>query len=240
MKVNIFEGHKVIKNCSMLALKGDESARSSASAALLEALDFASAFHCFLLLLFLFLCWLIFFFLSNYFSNSFSSNFSLLLVFSFLRFSLLLFLDLFFEFLVFFGLSLNLLFSGVLLNQHAVGSTSASILEALHLTSAVCFHWFRFGSQSLDNLVSSFSSPIEGLSQHPSTSSFVSGKLSSLEFFFEFISGSNSPGEAVVVDSDGVFIVLVESFSSFVLLDYQTFFDFWAVEISLKKFELNT
>ena len=37
----------------MLALKVDESARSSASAALLEALDLASAFHFVLLLLFL-------------------------------------------------------------------------------------------------------------------------------------------------------------------------------------------
>ena len=81
---------------------------------------------------------------------------------------------------------------------------------------------------------------VEGLSQHPSTSSCVSGKLSSLEFFFKSISGSNSPREAVVVDSDGVFVVQVDNFSLFVLLDYQTFFDFWAVEISLKKFELDT
>ena len=141
---------------------------------------------------------------------------------------------------MFFSLSLELLFSVVLLNQHAVGSTSTFILEALYLTSAKCFHCFWFGSQALDGLVGSFSSLVEGLSQHPSTSSFVSGKLSSLEFFFKFISGSNSPREAVVVDSDGVFVVQVESFSSFVLLDYQTFFDFWAVEISLKKFELDT
>ena len=44
----------------------------------------------------------------------------------------------------------------------------------------------------------------------------------------------------MVVDSDGVFVVLVKLVSSLVLLDDQTFFDFRAVEISLKKFELNT
>ena len=44
----------------------------------------------------------------------------------------------------------------------------------------------------------------------------------------------------MVVDSDGVFVVLVKSVSLFVLLDYQAFFDFRAVEISLKEFELNT
>ena len=157
-----------------------------------------------------------------------------------LCFSLLLFLDLLFECLVFFALSLELCLGVVLLNQQAVGGASAAILEALYLTSAVCFHWFHFGSQTLDGLVGSFSSLGDGLSQHPSTSSCVSGKLSSLEFFFKSISGSNSPREAVVVDSDGVFVVQVDNFSLFVLLDYQTFFDFWAVEISLKKFELDT
>ena len=147
-------------------------------------------------------------------------NVNLILILSCLLFGLFFLFNLFLKLLIFLSFGFQLLFSVVCLNQHTVGCTSTSILEALNLTSAVCLHWLWFGCQFLDGFVGGFSSLIEGLSQHPSTSSCISGKLSTLKFFFNFISGSNSPRKAVVVNSYGVFVVEVKCFSLLVLLDY--------------------
>lgn len=227
----------------MFFFKVNESARSGTSALLLNALDFAFAFEFVFFFLFFFVIFSLFFFLRcgcrwfKIFSLSWCWFFNFIFSLIFLLF--LFFFNLFLKFSLLFVLFLNLLFSIVLFDLPAISCTPTTIFKALNFTSAISFDLLRLLCQCFDCFISHFPCFIESFGQHPGISSLISGYFSSLKFFFHFISCSDSPWKAMVIDSNSIFIFWVNFIFDFVLLDNFTIFDFCSVKISLKKFEFS-